>query len=453
VKKNFIIDTNVLIHDPQCIYKFADNHVIIPIIVIEELDNLKKREDATGFQARNAAREINRLREKGNLFDGILTKFGGTIRVELNNVDLSILPDGLDQLKNDNIILSVTLNIKKENLDIPTILVTKDVYLSIKADSLGIEVQDYQNDRISVNEIYTGYIDLSFTSKEIDTIFQNGMKPSKKVKEMLYPNTFIKIKSKDKNNHEVLTIYDGEKIIPLKYQNSHAYGILPLNIEQKMAFELLMDPKIPLVTLSGGAGSGKTVVSTAVALQKVIEENQYRKVVFVKPVIPAGNDIGFLPGSENEKLKPWMGSFYDAVDFLLGNKQKKKEKNVKQEPSKATFTADSILEFYRDKGIIEMKTFNYMRGRTLSDSLVIIDEAQELTPHLAKLMLTRAGIGSKFIFLGDPSNSQIDNIFVDERSNGLVYLIEKMKSSNLSGHVTLNKVERSPLAQVAENTL
>jgi PhoH-like ATPase len=289
------------------------------------------------------------------------------------------------------------------------------------------------------------------SSKDIEKIFKDGLKLPKQLDQIIYPNEFIHIKSSDSSSHEVLTIFNGDKIVPLKYANSSAWGLVPINREQKMAFELLMDNNVPFVTLAGGAGSGKTILSTAVALQKVIEEEVFRKIVLVKPVVPAGNDIGFLPGTEEEKLKPWMGSFYDAVDNLFGNKYRRKEKGSKSDSSaKPTFTVDSFIDDYRQHGIIETKTFTYMRGRTLSDALVIVDEAQEITPHLAKMMLTRAGFGAKFVFLGDPTDSQIDNVLVDARSNGLVYTIEKMKPFPITGHVTLNKVERSPLAQIAE---
>lgn len=227
-----------------------------------------------------------------------------------------------------------------------------------------------------------------------------------------------------------------------------------------MAFELLMDPDIHFVSITGGAGSGKTILSTAVALQKVIEENVYRKIVFVRPVIPAGNDIGFLPGTEEEKLRPWMGSFYDAIENLVDYKyssRKVKDKNGKNkrngenvEKENPEFNVDDFIDQFRRQGAIETKTLTYMRGRTFSDSLVIVDEAQEITPHLAKLMLTRAGFGSKFVFIGDPSDNQIDNILVDAKSNGLVYAVEKMKPFDITGHVTLNQVERSPLAKLAE---
>jgi len=449
--KNFILDTNVLVHDPYCISNFQDNNVIIPIMVVEELDSLKKREGMLGFHARSAAREINKLREYGSLSEGVNLPGGGMLKIELDHLDTMELPDGLDISKMDNKILALTKNLQKECKDQPTILVTKDVYMAIKGDSLGITVQDYENDKVTVESIYNGYTELMLPSKDIEKIYKDGLKLPKQLDETIYPNEFIHIKSNDTSSHEVLTIFNGDRIVPLKYANNSAWGLVPINREQKMAFELLMDNNIHFVTLAGGAGSGKTILSTAVALQKVIEEEVYRKIVFVKPVVPAGNDIGYLPGTEEEKLKPWMGSFYDAVDNLFGNKYRRKEKGGKADGlSKPTFTVDSFIEDYRQHGIIETKTFTYMRGRTLSDALVVVDEAQEITPHLAKMMLTRAGFGAKFVFLGDPTDSQIDNVLVDARSNGLVYTIEKMKPFQITGHVTLNKVERSPLAQIAE---
>jgi len=404
-----------------------------------------------GFHARNAAREINRFREFGSLSEGVNLPGGGMLKIELNHLDPVELPDGLDLSKTDNKILVLTKNLQRENKEKPTILVTKDVYMAIKGDSLGITVQDYETDKVTVESIYNGYTDLVLPSKDIEKVFGDGLKLPKQLDQTIYPNEFIHIRSSDKSGHEVLTIFNGDRIVPLKYANNNAWGLVPINREQKMAFELLMDNNIHFVTLAGGAGSGKTILSTAVALQKVIEEEIYRKIVFVKPVVPVGGDIGFLPGSEQEKLKPWMGSFYDAVDNLFGNRYRRKDKMSKSDSlSKPSFTVDSFIEDYRQHGIIETKTFTYMRGRTLSDALVVVDEAQEITPHLAKMMLTRAGFGAKFIFLGDPTDSQIDNVLVDARSNGLVYTIEKMKPFQITGHVTLNKVERSPLAQIAE---
>jgi len=452
--KNYILDTNVIIHDPTCFYKFEDNNVIIPIVAIEELDNLKHREGMVGYHARLAARELNQLRRMGNLEKGVVLENGGTIRIELNHMDMSCIPEGIDIHRNDTRILAMTKNLQQEYAEIPTILVTKDVYMAIKADSFGIEAQDYINDKITTEQVYPGYRQIALPSDKINRIFKGGLPIAEcAIEDTLYPNEFLHITSTSDDNHEVLARFDGSHVVPLKYLKHSAWGLTPINREQKMAFELLMDSSIPFVTITGGAGSGKTILATAVALEKVIEQGEFNKIVFVRPTIAAGNDIGYLPGTEEEKLRPWMGSFYDAIENLMNVRRASKEEAAKTGrylPGKPDFTVDNFIETYRQKGIIETKTFTYMRGRTLSNAFVIVDEAQELTPHLAKLMLTRAGFGSKFIFIGDPTDNQIDNVLVDARSNGLVYTVEKMKPFNLSGHVSLKQVERSPLASLAE---
>jgi len=460
--KNYIIDTNVMVHDPDFIYKFEDNNIIIPIICIEELDNLKKREGIVGYHARSAAREINNLRKIGNLHEGVKLPSGGTIRIELNNNDPSCLPNGFDFAKNDTKILAITKNIAQGDKEISTILVTKDLYMAIKSDALGIVTQDYQNDKVTAAELYKGHRKITLSSKEMDEIQAGGIAMPSSIDFTLYPNEFLDITSTSDEEYEVIGKFNGKAIVPLRYANEVAFGLTPINKEQKMAFELLMDPKIEFVTISGGAGSGKTIISTAVALQKVIEQGAFRRVIFVKPVIPAGDDIGFLPGTEEEKLKPWMGSFYDAVENLMvakdkakkdKNKEKKGKKIDEHEVKRTEVSVDSFIDRYCKSGQIETKTFVYMRGRTLSDALVIVDESQQTTPHLAKLMLTRAGFGSKFVFIGDPSDNQIDNTLVDEKSNGLVYTIEKMKPFKITGHVTLEQVERSPLSKLAEKAM
>ncbi len=443
--KNYVIDTNVMIHDPNFLHSFEDNTIIIPILAIEELDNLKTREGTVGFAARKVAKELRFLMQQGDIQKGIPLENGGTLRVELNHLDTTKLPNGVDTRKNDTKIIAVTKNLQEAE-SCPTILVTKDLYMSIKAKSLGVEVQDYQNDKITTEEIYKGYIDYEMTSDEIDKIYSEGLDLPDELKEHVYPNTFLDIKSTTKTGHEVITRYNGKKLVPLKYANEKAWGLTPLNREQKMAFELLMDPDVHFVSVIGGAGSGKTILATAIALQSVIENNQYRKIVFVRPVVAAGGDIGFLPGDEREKLRPWMGSFYDAIENLTDIKDTTKD-GVSMERS---FAVETFIEQYRQRGIIETKTFTYMRGRTFTNALVIVDEAQEITPHVAKLMLTRAGKDSKFIFLGDPSDNQIDNHYVDSKSNGLIYTVEKMKAYDITGHMTLKRVERSPLAKLAE---
>jgi len=463
--KNYILDTNVLIHYPGCIHTFEDNNVIIPIICLEELDNLKKKEGLLGYQAREAIREIGSIRRYGNIHNGVKLPSGGTLRVELNHMNPVEIPDGVDLNKNDNKIITIALNIRNESRKTPTILVTKDLCVAIKAESLDLMVQDYQTDKVEVEQIYKGYRHILLSSSQIDKIYSGGLKLNKKTGSDAFPNEFFCIKSSDNRSHETIARYDGSKLMPLKYANEKAWGLTPRNREQRMAFELLMDESIQLVTLSGGAGTGKSILSVAVALQKVIESNLYDKIILVKPVVPAGDPIGFLPGSENEKLKPFMDSFGDSIESLMSERSKKlaAEKNGKLRKNsgksgfdyheKPSFSAENFLEQYREAGVIEMKTFAFMRGRTLSNAMVIIDEAQEITPHLAKLMLTRAGQGAKFVMIGDPSDNQIDNTLVDSRSNGLVYVIEKMKFCDITGHISLEEVERSPLAKIAEECL
>ncbi len=448
--KNYVIDTNVMIHDPDFMYKFSDNNVVIPVLCIEELDNLKRREGLVGFNARHVAKELQLLMSKGDISNGIKLDNGGTLKVELNYLNTDVLPNGVDRSKNDSRIIAFVINLQKADPDTKAILVTKDVYMHVKASSLGILVEDFQNDKIELDNVYSGYMTVEWSSDKIDAIYGGGLDPATAGIE-LFANQFLHIKSTDRAGHEVLARYDGQRIVPLKYANEQAWGLTPINREQKMAFELLMNPDIHFATITGGAGSGKTILATAAALQNVIETDRYRKIVFVRPVVAAGEDIGYLPGTEIDKLKPWMGSFYDAIENLTDLRDTNKTDH--HYSHKPTFTVEDFIEQYRQRGVIETKTFTYMRGRTFTNSFIIVDEAQEMTPHLAKLMLTRAGNNSKFVFLGDPSDNQIDNHYVDSRSNGLIYTVEKMKNYDITGHVTLNKVERSPLAQIAERNM
>lgn len=454
--KNYVIDTNVMVHDPYAIYNFEDNNVIIPMVCIEELDNLKTRDGLVGFQARTAARELSKLRKSGSLKDGIKTEQGGSVRIDLTVVTQDDLPAGFTLEKNDSKIIAIAKKIQNapENKGMQTILVSKDLYMQIKGDAVGIEVQDYKTDRVDLDAMYSGYEEVRLPSEDIVKIEKGGIDVPEELQH-LRPNEFAIVKSDKNKNHEIVARRKGDRLIPLQYSDIPSWGLKPINTEQCMAYELLMDPDVSFVSISGGAGSGKTIVATAVALQKVIEEGEYRKIVFVRPVVAAGDDIGYLPGDENEKLRPWMGSFYDAIENLIDAKAGKRKVSNKHTiyEEKPDFAVDEFIEQQRRYGIIETKTFTYMRGRTFSDALVVVDEAQEITPHLAKLMLTRAGYGSKFVFLGDPSDNQIDNTLVDSKSNGLVYVIEKLKDSELTGHVSLRKVVRSPLAEVAERDL
>ncbi len=451
--KNYVIDTNVMIHDPLFLYNFQDNNLILPLVTVEELDGLKKASGMVGYHARQVLKELNKVRQYGDFVEGIRLPSGGLIRIEMNYIDITNLPEGMDSKKNDNRIISIAKAVAEKDSERPTILVTKDMCMTVKADALGLTVQDYETDKVHTDDLYQGFSELTMLSEEINLIFAGGLEVPKTLKDPVYPNHFFHIKSHDQAGHEILAKLKHNKIQPLEYVNEYTWGIKPINREQKMAMELLHDPTVHFASIMGGAGSGKSILSIAYALQSVLEKNLFRKIIFVRPVVPAGNDIGYLPGEEREKLKPWMQAFYDAVDNLFDQKQKgKSEVKTKQysKGEKPDFSVEHFINTYMDAGILEMKTFNYMRGRTLANALVIVDEAQETTPHLAKLMLTRAGEGAKFLFLGDPSDNQIDNVLVDSKSNGLVYTVDRMKPFQITGHITLRQVERSPLAQLAE---
>jgi len=452
IRKNYVLDTNVLLHDPTCIYNFKGNNVILPMVVLEEIDSLKSRDGLCGCQARQAVRELSKMVEgkaQQSIQSGIELEQNIVLRIEMNGYhNMTEITDELDLKKNDNRILLTTLSIKKKDLNMPTILVSKDICMRLKAEAFGIEAEDYETDRIALDDLYRGYATATLTSADIDTIYDTGLNCPKRIK--LYPNQFLLIHAKDDPARSAIVRFNGEKLVSLQHESRSAWGLTPINLEQKMAFELMMDDDVKFVSVTGGAGSGKTILATAVALEKVIEQHKYRKIVFVRPVVPAGDDIGFLPGNEEEKLRPWMGSFYDAFENLMYcGRSRKPKKNYSED----NVSVDAIIENLKSSGVIDMKTFTYMRGRTLSDAIVIVDEAQETTPHIAKLMLTRAGQNSKFIFIGDPTDNQIDNALVDSHSNGLVYLVDKLKESTLTGHVTLSQVERSPLARLAEKAL
>lgn len=451
MKKYYVLDTNVLIHDPYCLTAFEENHVIIPFVVTEELDNLKGRDGIVGFSARQAARELFKLLSEGSNTDSVFTNDkGGTIQIYTSPVTLSEESPLLEFSKNDNLIIATAFQIQREHADAPVIFVTKDVNAHIKARALGLCVEDYKTDKVTSDSIYTGFEHLELPAECINQLYRYGHLPFAPTDTILYPNQLVLVRALENSKQTVLTRFDGKHSLTILEQaNGRAYGLEPRNVEQSLVFDLLMDDTIPFVSVMGGAGTGKTIMSLAVGLQKVLD-GEYRRLVLVRPVVAAGEDIGFLPGDESEKLKPWMGSFYDAFERLteLNSKGKKGKSGDSSRSS-----ADRLLEELRERGLIEMKTFTYMRGRSFYNDFVIIDESQQMTPHLVKLMLTRAGENTKIVMIGDPSDNQIDSLLVDSKSNGLVYAVERLKEHPLSGHITLSQVERSKLSEMASQLL
>ncbi|MGL5055239.1 MAG: PhoH family protein [Fusobacteriaceae bacterium] len=434
MRKIYILDTNVLIHDPNCIYNFVDNDVVLPIFVIEEIDSLKRKPE-TAIQARLAARVLDEIRGQGCLAKGVKLKDGINFRVEIS-CDLSLLPNSLRRDVMDNNILAIVLDILKNNSDKKVVLVTKDINMRIKADSLGINVEDYQTDMVEYSELYEGAIELE-VSKEIFDKYEKAGKISLTdlgIKEEVPPNVFIKLKYKDK---ETTGRNCEGKIKKLVYGDINAWGARARNDEQRYAMDLLMDPNIKVVSLVGKAGTGKTLLAIASGLEQVIERKVYKKLLIARPVIPMGKDIGYLPGSEKEKLRPWMQPIYDNIDFLSEAKDDK--------------TGEKVVEGLEAMGLLKIEALTYIRGRSIPSGFIIIDEAQNLTPLEVKTIVTRAGTDTKIVFTGDPY--QIDSPYLDANTNGLTYMAEKLKNEALSGHITLKKGERSPLAEIAAKLL
>ena len=454
MKKIFIIDTNVLLHDPQAMFKFQDNDVVIPLIAIEEMDNQKRRQDEVGRNARRVANLIDELRHKGKIFEGIQLETGGTVKVELNHQKMEKLSGGLEQFKADNRILAVAMAYQEEFPDRKVVLVTKDTYLRIKADVAGIEAEDYKTDKVNIEELYTGAVELPVAPEMINQFYTNSFIPWEKGEDdpaALHSNQFVSLVDINGSGQSALCRYNSDKkgLVPLLYANSEAWGIRARNKEQRFAMELLMDENIKLITLVGQAGTGKTLLAVAAGLAKVIDEETYKKLVITRPVIPMGGDIGFLPGDKEEKMRPWMSPIYDNLEFIFGsNKDSKKDKADKGDHEKPkSNNIETMIHYFKEKGQLELEALTYIRGRTMPHQYIIVDEAQNLTRHEVKTILTRAGEGTKVVLTGDPE--QIDNPYLDASSNGLTYVVEKFKGVKLAGHITFVKGERSELADIA----
>ncbi len=436
MRKKYILDTNVLIHDPNSIFNFEDNEVILPIHVIEEVDKLKRNQGDVGSSARIVSRNIDKLREKSCLSSGVQLENGGFLKVEIKG-DLKKLPSLLRTDIVDNRILAVALTIRDEFPEERVVLISKDINMRIKADALGLDVQDYETNKIDISELYEGKITIETPIEVYNRYIKSGkMKPEELMESEPLPNEFINFKQEDK---EAFGMYNKsrKRIERLKYGDISAWGIRAKNTEQSFAFEMLMDPDIKLVTLVGKAGTGKTLIALASGLEQVVERKIYKKLYVARPIIPMGKDIGYLPGSEKDKLKPWMQPIYDNFDFITESKEDK--------------AGEKVIYGLETMGLLKVEALTYIRGRSIPGGFLIIDEAQNLTPHEVKTIVTRAGENTKIVFTGDPY--QIDNPYLDSNSNGLTYLAERMKGEEIAGHITLIKGERSPLAEIAARLL
>lgn len=445
MKKAFILDTNVLLHDPMAIFKFEDNDIIIPLVVIEEMDEQKKRLDEVGRNARRVAKLIDTLRLQGKIYEGITLENGGTLRVEINHQHLDKVPKYFKSEKSDNRILAVALAYQEETPERPVILVTKDTYLRIKSDVMGLHSEDYKTDKVNFDELYTGFAEKTVEPEDINSFYAEGFFPAE---DEYYPNQFVTMTSAYGDGKTALARYNEEKraLVPLHHGTKEAWGIRGRNREQRYAMELLMDDDVKLVTLIGQAGTGKTLLAVAAGLQKVMDEGTFKKLLITRPVVPLGNDIGFLPGDKEEKLRPWMSPIYDNLEYILSlSKENKKDEKARGS------NIDTIINYFKDKGQLELEAITYIRGRTIPYQYIIVDEAQNLTPHEVKTLLTRAGEGTKVVLTGDPQ--QIDHPYLGSNSNGLSYVVDRFKHVAMAGHVTLIKGERSELAKLAADLI
>ena len=436
--KNFVLDTNVLLHDPKALFAFEDNTVCIPIVVIEEIDTFKKNANELGRNAREVTRLIDKLRAAGNLTTGVPMEHGGLLRVVLTDKNL---PSGFRiSHQADNRIIATALHVKESEPDRPTVFVTLDTNLRIRANALGIYVEDYEHRKISLDRLYSGMADVSVSADVLAALYEEGGVALDAVPapsdEPWHENQYLTVRD---GKASALARIRGGRVEPCMAFKEKTWGVRPRNREQHFALDACLRPDVKLVTLVGKAGTGKTLLALAAGLYEVTEDEVYTKLLVSRPVFPMGRDMGHLPGEIDKKLKPWMQPIHDNVEFLLslkGNGRGRSSNGV-----------DDLV----GRGIVEIEPLTYIRGRSIPNQYMIIDEAQNLTPHEIKTIITRAGSNTKLVFTGDPY--QIDNPYVDSTSNGLTYVVERFKNEPISATVTLDKGERSELAELAANLL
>ena len=428
----FLLDTNVLFHDSTALEAFEEHHIVITVDVLEELDRFKRENDERGRNARRVIRTIDELRKNGPLREGVPLSGGGLLFVLVDNY-VSHLPTGMDGSIPDNRLLATALYLQEQGVDVT--FVTKDINARVKGDALGIRSEDLQRDTVDFDELYTGWTELDCASTDIDAFYGEGYL---ELEGDFHPNEGILLRNEANTKQTALGIYQGgtNRIEKLRFEELHPWGLHALNMQQHFALELLLREDIQLVSMLGQAGTGKTLLALAVGLHKVAEEKSYRRIMVSRPIMPLGRDIGYLPGSKEEKLESWMEPIFDNLQFLV-------DPQLEQSSDK--------VDYLFDTGVIEVEAVTYIRGRSLPRLYIIIDEAQNLTPHEVKTVVSRAGHDTKVVLTGDAY--QIDNPYLDASSNGLTYLVERFKDEPIYGHITLAKSERSRLASLAADLL
>jgi PhoH-like ATPase len=441
MKKNYVLDANVLLHDPHAVFKFEDNDVIIPIFALEEIDRFKREGSERGRNARTIARVLDDLRESegASLSRGVRLESGGQLRIAIPERRPQLLI-GLESGTQDLAILQTAIDVRDRDTARPTIFVTMDTNLRIRADALGVLAQTYENQRVSDPETEQSVFEVEVDGAAVDNFFASGAVPPP-ASTPLHPNAGVMLRDATSPNHTALGRFDGQKnqVVALRVPREGVMGVRPRNKEQSFALDLLLDDSVRLVTLLGKAGTGKTLLALAAGLKRTTEDGVYSRLLVSRPVMPLGRDLGFLPGDVDEKLNPWMQPIFDNLEFLFSNGGTKAGRDQR-----------GFVELM-ESGTVQVEPLTYIRGRSLPHQYLIVDEAQNLTPHEVKTIITRCGEGTKVVLTGDPH--QIDNPYVDHASNGLTMAADRFKRQRIAGHVVLAKGERSELAELAANLL
>ncbi len=433
-RRKVVLDTNVILFDAFALLKFGDADIHIPFAVIEEVDKFKRDQGENGRNARQFSRFVDVLRGKGSLANGVQIDNHETYVYITTDMGINGIGTELDQTKADNRILSTALALQKQHPRAKVELISKDINLRIKADVYGIYATDYDNSDNNQESMYEGYLEITVNPSQIDKFYQEKRLT---LDNKLYSNQYVILKDSSNPNHSAIGRFSGKDnaLVPLINPPDSIWGITARNVEQSFALDALLNDDCMMVSLVGKAGTGKTLLAIAAGLFKTLDEGRYQRLLVSRPIFPMGRDIGYLPGDIEQKLNPWMQPIFDNVEFLMGADKK------------AAGRAQELI----NQGMLNIEPLTYIRGRSIPKQYLIVDEAQNLTPHEIKTIITRAGTGTKIILTGDVY--QIDNPYVDSANSGLTHAVERFKGQHIAAHVTLTKGERSPLAEMAANIL
>jgi len=440
VKKTYVLDTNVVLHDPLAVYKFEDNAVVLPIFVIEEVDQFKKELSELGQNARHLSRILDELRnQNGRTLDqGVpLENTGGQLRVAVPS-EMPNRARGPGEM--DRFILQMALDLRDQNPDEPLVFVTMDTNLRIRADALGLKAETYEGGRVSIDELYSGVVAVDVGRDLVDQLAQREPVDASKLDAELYPHAGVVLREHNRSRHTALGRLDTKSgtVVPLRVGREGVWRVRPRNLEQYFALDMLLSPDIHLVTLVGKAGTGKTLLAIAAGLQSVVQDGAYSRMLVSRPIFPMGRDMGYLPGTVEEKLNPWMQPIFDNLEYIFSSGRGRTSEHRNYGELVAS-------------GVIQVEPLTYIRGRSLPNQFLVVDEAQNLTPHQVKTVITRCGADTKIVLTGDPY--QIDNPYVDAASNGLTVVAQRFQAEDIGSHVTLSKGERSELAERATQLL